>query len=378
MGLIHLTPPRNNMVQYQLKLKLTKTQQKTLDSWLWNLTGVWNWAIRKIELDARDHIYHSSFDLSNLLVGHSVKVGIPSHVLQGVLAQAHLAWKRCFKKLAKRPHLKGIRNKLNSIPFPDPIKPAKNQRFTLPSLGPVKFHKQWIPDGRIKCSRLIKKSSGWHLCLFIDAEPKSILHIANGEVGIDPGFKHLLTLSTGEKIEHPRELEAKAKRLAQAQRGKTKKLVSRIHEKISNQRKDRNHKLSRRLIAENNLIVFSKDNHQAIAKKFGKSVSSSSHGQLQRMLSYKSSFCGRVYLEVNPKNSTKTCSTCSSLTGPTGWDGLAVRQWVCEVCGTSHDRDCNAAMNTLIVGLGDNHERVAVESRLKLSVPLALGGELNG
>jgi putative transposase len=71
-------------------------------------------------------------------------------------------------------------------------------------------------------------------------------------------------LSTGEKIEHPRELEASARRLAQAQRGKKKKLVARLHEKIANQRKDRNHKLSKRLVEENVFIAFSKDNHKAI------------------------------------------------------------------------------------------------------------------
>lgn len=248
-----------------------------------------------------------------------------------------------------------MRNRLNSIPFPDLIKPSaiKKNRITLLGIGSLKFAKQSIPAGKIKCARICKRASGWHLCLFIDTEPKKIVRVAEGRVGIDPGFKHLLTLSTSEKIEHPRELEASAKRLAQAQCGINKKLVGRIQGKIARQRKDRNHKLSRKLVAENAVICFSKDNHRNISKKFGKSVLSSSHGQLRQMLLYKSRAGGRQYIEVEPRNSTKTCSTCRSLTGPAGWSGLKVRFWMCEVCGTLHDRDVNAAINTLKIGLGD-------------------------
>jgi putative transposase len=350
------------MIQAQLKLDLTDRQERILGRWLFRLTGLWNWAIRKIELDARDGIYYSEFDMKNLVSGHSKKCGLPAHVMQGMASQAHTAWKRCFKKIAKRPRLKGFRNKLSSIPFPDPIKPAKGNRIALRRIGSLRFHRQEIPKGKIKCGRIVKRASGWYLCLFIDAQPEAIPHLAEGQVGIDPGFKHLLTFSTGEKIQHPRELEASAKRLAGAQRGNRRKLVGRLQEKIARQRKDRNHKLSRKIVGANSLICFSKDNHKAIAKRFGKSVMSSSHGQLRQMLTYKSRIGGRHYVEVSPRNSTKTCSTCGALTGPAGWDGLAVRQWVCDACGTSHDRDVNAAVNTLLAGLGDEPRNLESQS----------------
>ena len=76
------------MVQYQLKLRLNTKQEATLNEWLWNLTGVWNWAIRKIELDARDGIYYSKFDFQNLLAAHGKRLGIPSHVLHETLVIA--------------------------------------------------------------------------------------------------------------------------------------------------------------------------------------------------------------------------------------------------------------------------------------------------
>ena len=350
------------MIQAQLKLRLNNIQEARLVGWLWNLTSVWNWAIRKIELDAKDKAYHGAKDFQNLLANHGEKLKIPSHTLQGVLSQAHLSWTRCFKKLAKKPRFKGVRNKLNSIPFPDPIKPPKGNHISLPGLGKVRFHKQELPEGKIKCGRVIRRASGWYLCLFIATDREPIERKESGKIGIDPGFKSLLTIAAfdgqWEKVEHPRELEATEHRLAQAQRGHNKVLAARLHEKRANRVKDRNHKLSLRLVQENVVIRFSGDNHKGIARKFGKSVSSSSHYQLRQMLAYKSRSGGTQYDEPDCKFSTKTCSDCGSLSGPTGWSGLAVRQWRCSNCGSLHDRDVNAARNTLFVGAGTAHEKV--------------------
>jgi len=110
------------MIQRQLKLRLNTAQAHQLDTWLWHLTGVWNWAIRKIEADAKDGIDYSQQAFHNLLADHGKKLGIPSHTLQGMLDTAHIAWQRCYKKLAKKPKLKGRRNRLTSIPFPDAFK----------------------------------------------------------------------------------------------------------------------------------------------------------------------------------------------------------------------------------------------------------------
>lgn len=332
------------MIQVQLKLRPTKAQARTFDRWLWHLSGVYNWTIKKLESERR-----SAYDLKALVNGHGAKIGINAWALGGTIATAHQAWKRCRNGLAGRPRLKGRRNRLNSIAFDHFTSKPVNGRIHIPSMGPVRFHRQDIPVGRIGQARMVKRASGWYLCLFIQAEPKAIVATGHGEVGIDPGFSSLLTLSTGEKIEHPRELEAAADRLAQAQRGQRAKLSARLQERIRNRRKNRNHHLSRRLVAENSLIVFSADRHRAIARMFGKSVGSSGHYQLRSMLAYKSRAGGREYIEVSNRNSTKRCSACGALTGPSGRLGLSVRHWTC-VCGTTQDRDCNAALNTLIAG----------------------------
>ena len=340
------------MVVYQIKLRMTKAQEAECARWLYHLAAVWNWAVRKIELNARDKIFFSRIEFQNLLAHHSEKLGIPAHTIQGILCTAYDAWQRCFQKRGGKPRLKGVRNKLHSIPFPDPLKSPQGKRIVLQGLGRIRFHKMQLPEGRIKCGRIVKRASGWYLCLFIDAEPKKIDGKGFGVIGIDPGFENLLTTSEGEVIEHPREYERAQQRLAQAQRGHDRKLAARIHERIRSRRKDRNHKLSRRLVAENVAIYFSRDHHKGVAKKFGKSVTSSGHAELRRMLAYKSPASGTRYVEVNARFSTRTCSVCGARLGPRGLGALAVRFWACAECGSSHHRDINAALNTLRAGAG--------------------------
>ena len=114
--------------------------------------------------------------------------------------------------------------------------------------------------------------------------------------------------------------------------------------------------------AERQQFVWSQDRQTAIARTFGKSVASAGHAQLRGMLAYKCTASGRQFLKVPSKYSTRTCSACGGLSGPTGYAGLSVRQWTCTACGAAHDRDVNAAINTLIAGVGITleHRREAV------------------
>ena len=342
------------MIQVQLKLRPTKAQARTFERWLWHLTSVWNWAIKKIEADARNGHYRSVYSMKTLVRGHSQRMGVPSYAMGGTIATAHTTWERCFRGVSRRPRLKGRRRPLSSIAFDHWDSSPRGRRIHVHGIGPMRFHPhpQEIPAGHIGAARIVHRASGWYLCLFIKADPRPIEVIANGEVGIDPGFSSLLTLSTGEKIEHPHEWKRGERRLAQSQRGHRTKLAARLQERIRNRRKNRNHHISRMLVAENRLIAFSADQHRGIARTFGKSVMSAGHYELRRQLAYKSLTGGRRYVEVPPRNSTRTCSVCGALTGPTGWRGLQVRSWDCGACGAHHDRDVNAAVNTLRTGLG--------------------------
>ncbi|MEN9704000.1 MAG: hypothetical protein RLZZ209_1428, partial [Bacteroidota bacterium] len=96
------------MIQAQLKIRSNQALESKLDEWLWMLTGVWNWSVKKIENDAKDSIYYTPKDFNNILSEHGKKIGMPSHTVQGILAQAHAAWARCFKKTGGKPKLKGV------------------------------------------------------------------------------------------------------------------------------------------------------------------------------------------------------------------------------------------------------------------------------
>jgi IS605 OrfB family transposase len=338
------------MIARTIKLRLNKKQEVQLNQWLWHLTGLYNWGVKKIEHDAKDGLCHSPFDFVNLVAEHSKRMDIPSHTMQGILKTVHTSWQRCFKKLGKKPHLKSKRNKLSSIPFPDPIKPPSNNHIGLPGLGKVRYHSQELPEGKIKCGRIVRRASGWYLCLWIDAEHKFAVKETDKAVGIDPGFHTLLTLSDGNKIENPRELRKGAKRLAQAQRAHNKKLSARLQEKQANRRNDRNHKISRKLIENYKTICYSDDNFKGMTKLLGKSVSEASLSGLIGMLTYKCRTGGRTIIPVRSNFTTMTCSKCGSLSGPTGLSGLAVRTWECA-CGAHHDRDLNSAQVILSSGL---------------------------
>jgi len=346
------------MLVRELKLKPSKKLEETLSSWLWNLTSVYNFGIRKIELNAGNKIYFSPFDFANLLSNHSDKLEIPSHTLQATLLVAYNAWKRCFKKQARKPKLKGVRNKLRSIPFPDPIPESRfeNNKVKIYGLGRVKYFKQSLPKGRIKQGRIVKKASGWYLQLTIDAKHTFKVHDTEKKVGIDTGFKHLAILSDGTKYENQRNFIKGQERLAQAQRGNRTKLVGRLPEKIANRRKDYNHKVSKEIVQNYKEIYITNDNLKGQAKRFGKSVGDAGIRQLRNFTIYKSENHNRKCGLVDSHKTTMTCSNCWSLTGPTGLSELAVRSWECSVCGTVHDRDINSAMVILKIGAGTAHE----------------------
>ena len=328
------------MIQYQIKLKPNKAQEAVFSSWLWHLAGLYNWAVRKIKLDASDNIYYSKFDLYALIKGHSKKLGVPAIVLRGTLEDARLAWDRCFKKISKEPRLKSKSRKLSSISLPEVFERGDGKKLHIRGLGKIRYFKQNIPKGLIKRGRILKRASGWYLSLWIDTLPKKLSIADNKVIGIDPGYKTTLMTSDGLAINIEKQFRIMEKRLAQAQRGRNRKLVSRIHERVRNRRKDATHKVTTQLTESCDTICFSKDDLRKLSRDgFGKSVNDAGHGQIRRMLAYKMPNSGRTYIEVNSRNSTKTCSCCGALTGPAGRSGLAVRKWACEQCGAHHDRD---------------------------------------
>ena len=200
-------------------------------------------------------------------------------------------------------------------------------------------------------------------------EPKAE---AAGKVGIDLGLTHFAILSTGEKVAAPntfRKHEAKLaklqRRLAKKQKGsarraKAKRKVARLHAKVADARKDFLHKLSTRLINENQVIAVESLSVSNMQKNrcLSKSIADASWSEFLRQLEYKAKWYGRELVGIDKwYPSSKRCSDCG-YTMPKM--PLNVRQWTCPECGSIHDRDANAARNVLAAGLAASARREAV------------------
>lgn len=191
-------------------------------------------------------------------------------------------------------------------------------------------------------------------------EPKAE---AAGKVGIDLGLTHFAILSSGEKVAAPntfRKHEAKLaklqRRLAKKQKGsarraKAKRKVARLHAKVADARRDFLHKLSTRLINENQVIAIESLAVSNMQKNrcLAKSISDASWSEFVRQLEYKAQWYGRTLIGIDRwYPSSKRCSDCGHTVSKLP---LSVREWVCPECGTIHDRDINAARNVLAAGL---------------------------
>jgi IS605 OrfB family transposase len=121
---------------------------------------------------------------------------------------------------------------------------------------------------------------------------------------------------------------------------------------VKARRKDARHKLSTALVREYGAIFIGNVNASALAKtRLAKSVLDAGWSAFRTMLQYKGADAGVWFEEVEEAFSTQTCSRCSNRTGPKGVAGVGIRSWKCEVCGTLHDRDVNAAKNILPKGM---------------------------
>lgn len=181
-------------------------------------------------------------------------------------------------------------------------------------------------------------------------------------VGIDAGLTHLLTLSTGEKIANPRHERADRARLAKAQRNlshkekgsanraKARRKVARVHARIADRRRDYLHKITTRLVRENQTLVIEDLTIRNMIRNhsLARAISDASWSDFRSMLEYKAGWYGREVVAVDRwYPSSKLCSSCGVQRNKMP---LGVRGWVCG-CGVRHDRDVNAAKNILAAGL---------------------------
>ena len=163
------------------------------------------------------------------------------------------------------------------------------------------------------------------------------------------GSETIQRINDGDKLfagEFYRSIEAK---IAQNQRRGHKRQAKRLHRTASRRRADALHRFSRAIVDRYQTIFIGDVSSLKLVKtRMAKSVLDAGWGLLKNQLQYKGQQAGRHVFIVNERNTTRACSSCQALTGPTGLDMLVVRAWVCSACGDRHDRDVNAAKNILL------------------------------
>lgn len=317
---------------------------------------IWNYCNEISQMSAqRNNKWISEYDLNYLTAGNSKELKISSTTIQSVSKE----YIKCRNK-RRRPKLnwRSYKKSLGWIPFK--ASAIKQTEAGFKYCG--KEYKCWISrpmEGTIKCGSFNEDSQGkWYIN--ITCEVQEALSDSTQSVGIDLGLKTLATLSDGNKIENAREYSQLEGKLAVAQRAGHKKQARNIHKKIANRRKDYLHKETTKVVKQyKNIYVGNVSSSKLTKTRMAKSVNDASWSSFKLMLGYKALRLGVNFAVVNESYSSVTCSACSKRTGPSGLSSLKVRCWDCE-CGASHDRDVNAALNILRVGLG--HEAPLGES----------------
>jgi putative transposase len=220
-----------------------------------------------------------------------------------------------------------------------------------------------LPEGAQPSQVTVSKDSSGRYHVSVLVEDTITEHTPTDAVlGVDAGITSLYTLSTGEKIRNPRHEKKDRARLAKAQRVLSKKQkgsvnrakarlkVARIHARIVDRRRDHLHKLSTRLVRENQVIAIEDLSVRNMVRNrsLARAVSDASWSRFRSMLEYKADWYGRSVVAVDRfYPSSKTCSVCGRINDSMP---LHVREWQCP-CGAVHDRDTNAAKNIQAAGL---------------------------
>ncbi|MEH2456968.1 RNA-guided endonuclease InsQ/TnpB family protein [Nostoc sp.] len=285
--------------------------------------------------------------------------------LQQGLRHLQTAFTNFFAGRAKYPNFKKKRNGGSAEFTKSAFKWRDGQLFLAKSSQALDI--RWsraIPENAEPSTVTVKLSpSGrWSVSLLVDVviEP---LPESQESVGIDLGITSLITLSTGEKVANPKGFKAKRAKLRIAQKSLSRKTkgsnnrhkahlkVARVHEEISDARKDFLHKLTTRLVRENQTIAVEDLAVKNMMKnrKLSLAISDASWGEFVRQLEYKCAWYVRTLVKIDRWfPSSKRCGNCGHIVDKLP---LSVREWDCPKCGTHHDRDINASKNILAAGL---------------------------
>ncbi|WP_232795107.1 transposase [Kitasatospora sp. NRRL B-11411] len=290
---------------------------------------------------------------------------VSSVVLQQSLRDLDTAYRNFFDGLkGKRPRTgppryKSRKDARQSIRF------TANASWRITAGGKLRLPK--IGDVPVRWSRrlpstpstvtVVNDSAGRYFASFvIETGSEEVLPAVTPEVGVDLGLGHFAVLSDGTKVDSPRFLRRAEERLKKAQRelsrkqegsanrGKARTKVARAHARVADARREFHHRLSTKLIRENQAVAVEDLSVKGLARtRLAKSVHDAGWSAFVSMLEYKAARYGRTFVRIGRFEPTsQVCSVCGVKDGPKPLD---VREWTCEECGAVLDRDVNAAVN---------------------------------
>ncbi|MFF0204402.1 RNA-guided endonuclease InsQ/TnpB family protein [Streptomyces sp. NPDC005017] len=292
---------------------------------------------------------------------------VSSVPLQQALRHLQTAFTNFFGRRAKYPRFKSRKKSRKSAEYTTSAFRFRDGKLTLAKMAePLDI--VWsrpLPEKASPSTVTVSQDAAgrWYVSLLCEDPSVQPLPAAGAAVGVDVGLDHLLTLSSGEKVCNPRCERRDRARLAKAQRQLARKAAgdganrrkarhkaARVYARIADRRRDNLHKLTTRLVRENQTIVIEDLTVRNMVKnkRLARAVSDAAWAGFRSMLEYKARWYGREVIAVDRWfPSSRLCSACGALQDKMP---LSVREWTCD-CGTTHDRDVNAAKNILAAGL---------------------------
>lgn len=295
---------------------------------------------------------------------------VHSQVLQDVLQRLDKAYQAFFKKLAKYPRFKKL-GKYNSFTYPQHGGfRIKDNKLVLSYIGAIKFKMHRIPIGTLKRCTVVRDIDQWYCCITTDDGINDSIarYDTSKPVGIDIGLLNWLTLSDGKKIQNALDFEVQAKKIKKLQtnlarkqngsknREKARVSLAKAWRKIRRSRDDFVHKASKQLADEGYTIVaFEKLNIGNMVKNhnLAQAIMDATWGKLCLYTTYKARRRGGQVIYVNPNGTSQKCSRCGAVAKERL--DLSVRRFECHDCKLVIDRDHNAALNILKLGLEQAH-----------------------
>ena len=352
----------------KVRLYPTKRQEQELSKAFGSCRWLWNYFLELTNQTFKDTGKGlSGYDLKKLIPAlkkdreTSWLSETDSQALQTVALNLGTAFVNFFEKRASYPRFKSKHGK-QSLSYPQRVLILDDRHIKFPKLGVIyaKIHRPI--EGKVKTVTITQNTCGHYFAsiLFEDGTRQPSSATEGKAIGIDLGLTHFAITSEGSKYDNPRwlskyerNLKLKQQKLSRKQKGSNnrnnaKVAFAKVHNKISRCREDFTHKLSRRIVDENQVICVENLNVKGMVRNpnLSKAISQVGWGQFCTMLKYKAEQTGKIYQEVDRFfPSSKTCNKClhqvSSLP-------LEIRYWNCPSCNTHHDRDVNAAKNIRI------------------------------